>query len=93
MENFVEDNGSNHLNIIFNELIENFVQMKLKNQKQSDIRFFPYVFFQYTYETGLQMTIFAESFNLTLDVLYNGSTYELFSQIALYIALSSKKKL
>ena len=39
------------------------------------------------------MSIFAESSNLTLDVLYNGSSYELFSQIALYIALWSKKKL
>ena len=33
------------------------------------------------------MSIFAESSNLTLDVLYNGSDYELFSQSALYIAL------
>ena len=40
MKNFVEVNGSDHLNIIFNELIENFEQMKLKNQKQNDIRSF-----------------------------------------------------
>ena len=40
MKNFVELNGSEHLNIIFNELIENFEQMKLKNQKQNDIRSF-----------------------------------------------------
>ena len=33
------------------------------------------------------MSIFAESSNLTLDVLYNGSGYEPFSQSALYIAL------
>ena len=40
MKHFVEVNGSDHLNIIFNELIENFEQMKLKNQKQNDIRSF-----------------------------------------------------
>ena len=40
VKNFVEVNGSDHLNIIFNELIENFEQMKLKNQKQNDIRSF-----------------------------------------------------
>ena len=33
------------------------------------------------------MSIFTESSNLTLDVLYNGRGYELFSQSALYIAL------
>ena len=33
-------NGSDHLNMIFNELIENVEQMKLKNQKLSDIRSF-----------------------------------------------------
>ena len=33
-----EVNGSDHLNMIFNELIENVEQMKVKNQKQSDIR-------------------------------------------------------
>ena len=32
-----EVNGSNHLNMIFNELIENVEQMKVKNQKQSDL--------------------------------------------------------
>ena len=30
--------GGDHLNMIFNELIENVKQMKLKNQKQSNIR-------------------------------------------------------
>ena len=33
-------NGSDHLNMIFNELIENVEQMKLKNKKLSDIRSF-----------------------------------------------------
>ena len=33
------------------------------------------------------MSIFAESSNLTIDVLYNGSGYELFSQSVLYIPL------
>ena len=33
-----EVNESDHLNMIFNELIENVEQMKLKNQRQSDIR-------------------------------------------------------
>ena len=37
MENFLEVNESNHLNMIFNESIENVEQMKLKNKKQSDI--------------------------------------------------------
>ena len=37
-KNFIEVNGSDHLNMIFYELIENVEQMKLKNQKQSDIR-------------------------------------------------------
>ena len=40
VKNFIEVNGSDHLNMIFNELIENVEQMKLKNQKQSDIRSF-----------------------------------------------------
>ena len=34
----IEVNGSDHLNMIFNELIENVERMKLKNQ--SDIRSF-----------------------------------------------------
>ena len=38
VKNFIEVNGSDHLNMIFNELIENVEQMKLKNQKQNDIR-------------------------------------------------------
>ena len=46
VKNFIEVNGSNHLNMIFNESIENVEQMKLKNKKQSDIRsFFRYVLF------------------------------------------------
>ena len=36
----MEVNGSDHLNIIFNALIENVKQVKLKNQKQIDIRSF-----------------------------------------------------
>ena len=38
VKNFIEVNGNDRLNMIFNELIENVEQMKLKNQKQSDIR-------------------------------------------------------
>ena len=33
VKNFVEVNGNDHFNMIFNELIENVEQMKLKNQK------------------------------------------------------------
>ena len=40
MRNFKEVNGSDRLNMIFNEVIENVEQMKLKNQKQSDTRSF-----------------------------------------------------
>ena len=40
VKNFIEVDGRDHLNMIFNELIENVVQMTLKNQKQSDIRSF-----------------------------------------------------
>ena len=40
VKNFLEVNGSDHLNMIFNESIKNVEQMKLKNQKQSDIRSF-----------------------------------------------------
>ena len=40
MENFVEVNGRDHLNIIFNELIKTFEQMKFKNQNQNDMRSF-----------------------------------------------------
>ena len=40
MRNFVEVDGSDHLSKIFNELIENFAKMKLKNQKQNDISSF-----------------------------------------------------
>ena len=38
---FIEVNGSDHLNIIFNEVLEqNLEQMKRKNQKQSNRRSF-----------------------------------------------------
>ena len=40
VKNFIEVNLSNHLNMIFNESIENVGQIKLKNKKQSDIRSF-----------------------------------------------------
>ena len=40
VKNFIESNGSDYLNLIFNELIEIVEQLKLKNQKQSDIRSF-----------------------------------------------------
>ena len=40
VKNFIEVNRSNHMNIIFNDSIEIVEQMKLKNQKQSDIRSF-----------------------------------------------------
>ena len=38
VQNFIEVSGSDHLNMIFNKLTENVEQMKLKNQKQSNIR-------------------------------------------------------
>ena len=37
VKKFIEINGSDHLNMIFNELIENVTQMKLENKK-SDTR-------------------------------------------------------
>ena len=40
MKKFIEVNGSDDLNMIFNEVIENLEQVKLKNQKQNDIRSF-----------------------------------------------------
>ena len=40
VQNFIKVNGSDHLNMSFDELIENVEQMKLKNQKLSDIRSF-----------------------------------------------------
>ena len=40
VKKFIVVNGSDHLNMIFNEVIENLEQMKLKNQKQNDIRSF-----------------------------------------------------
>ena len=40
VKNFIEVNGSNNLNMIFNESIENMEHMKLKNKKQSDVRSF-----------------------------------------------------
>ena len=39
-KHFIEVNGINHLNMIFSELIENVGQVKLKNQKQNDVRSF-----------------------------------------------------
>ena len=42
----MEVNRSDHLNMIFNPLIEKVEQMKLKSQKQSDIRsFLRYILF------------------------------------------------
>ena len=38
VQHFIEVNRNDHLNMVFNELFENVEQMKLKNQKQSDIR-------------------------------------------------------
>ena len=40
VKNFIEVIGSDHLNKVFNELIEHVEQMKLKNKKKSDIRSF-----------------------------------------------------
>ena len=40
VKNLIEVNKSDHLNIIFHELIENVEQMTLKNQKPCDIRSF-----------------------------------------------------
>ena len=40
VKKFIKVNKSNHLNIIFKELIEKVEQMKLKNQKLSNIRSF-----------------------------------------------------
>ena len=40
VKNFIEVNGSDHLNMIFNELNEKVGQMNLKNQKQNDTRSF-----------------------------------------------------
>ena len=37
VKNSIEINGSDHLNMIFNESIKNVEQIKLKNKKQSDI--------------------------------------------------------
>ena len=40
VKNFIDVNGSDHLNMIFNELNEKVGQMNLKNQKQNDTRSF-----------------------------------------------------
>ena len=40
VKNFMEVNGSDYLNLIFNESIENVEKMKLKNRKRSDIIIF-----------------------------------------------------
>ena len=37
LKHFIKVNKSDHLNTIFNKLIENWEQIKFKNQKQSDI--------------------------------------------------------
>ena len=45
-----EVNGSDHLNMIFNELIENVEQMKVKNQKQISLDlkiYFIYIVYSY----------------------------------------------
>ena len=38
VKKFIEVSGSDHLNMIYNKLIKNVEQMKLKNKKQSDMR-------------------------------------------------------
>ena len=38
VKNLIEVNGNDHLNMIFNEFIENVEQVNLKNQKQKDVR-------------------------------------------------------
>ena len=40
MSSFTSKRLSDHVNAIFNDLIESVHQMKFKNQKQSDIRSF-----------------------------------------------------
>ena len=40
VKKIIEVNGSDHLNMIFHELIENVEQTKFKNQNKSDIRNF-----------------------------------------------------
>ena len=40
MKNFIEVNGSDRFNIIFDQLIENMVQMKLKIKTKSGIKRF-----------------------------------------------------
>ena len=40
VKSFIEVDGSNHLNVTFNKLVEKVEQIALKNQKQSDIRSF-----------------------------------------------------
>ena len=40
MKNSIEVHENDHLNMIFNELIDIVEQMIVKNQKQSDIRSF-----------------------------------------------------
>ena len=37
MKNFIKVNGSDHLSMICNELIENVEQMKLNHQELSDL--------------------------------------------------------
>ena len=40
VKNFIQVNERDHLTMIFNELIKNVEQIKLKNQKQSNVRSF-----------------------------------------------------
>ena len=45
VKKFIEATRSDHLNMIFNELIENVGQMTLKNQKQNDIKIYFIILF------------------------------------------------
>ena len=45
VKKIIEANRSDHLNMIFNELIENVGQMTLKNQKQNDIKIYFIILF------------------------------------------------
>ena len=48
VKNFIEVNGSDHLNMIFNELIENVEQMMLKNKVILEVSFDLKIYFIYT---------------------------------------------
>ena len=95
---FLQVNNFRHTDIralcsLVNSLVDPFLflqiylityELNLYNYSVSP--FFTYAFIPYIYETGLNVNICRTS-NLTLDVLYKGSGYELFSQSALCIAL------